>query len=128
MPLGLLLTLVIGGIGLIALLLHLTGRSTRLRLDEARARAEWEQAFPEVPMRRLQISEDRHAALVETTQGMGLIWSFGADCVARTLRGVDVTPTRRGLRIAFHDFTAPSVTLRLSPSEQAQWAQKLEQT
>lgn len=128
MPLGLLLTLVVGGIGLIALLLHLSGRSSRLRLDVPRARAEWALAFPEDPIQEVWVSGNGQAALVRSDQGTGLIWSFGADCVARLLRKAEVTPTPQGLRVAFHDFTAPAVTLRLTEDERAIWAALLEQT
>lgn len=121
MPLSLLLALVIGGIAAIALILHLTGRSGRLRLTEEEARSAWHRHFPDDDIRAVTLARDGHAALVETGQGPGLLWAFGADTAARHLRDFDLIETETGLSLAFHDFTAPLVRLDLTPEERRDW-------
>lgn len=121
MPLPLLLILVIGGIAAIALLLHLSGRSEIRALDPDSARAAWLRHFPDDPADTVTVTRDGHAAMVRTGAGVGLVWSFGADTVARHLRDCDLVETGTGLDIAFHDYTAPRVRLVLEPDERAAW-------
>lgn len=121
MPLPVLLVLVIGGIAGIALLLHLTGRSRVLVMSAEDARTAWHRHMPDDEILDVIVSYTGHAALVTTSQGPGLVWAFGADTTARHLRDYDMLETEDGLQILFHDFTAPSVTLRLTEPERAHW-------
>ncbi|PCJ06843.1 MAG: hypothetical protein COB16_12260 [Rhodobacteraceae bacterium] len=121
MPLHILLILVAGGIGLIAVLLHLSGRSAQTVMTSEEARNAWLRQFPEDDIRQVLIAQDGHAALVQTPNGMGLVWAFGADTVARHLTGFDLTDTKRGLRVNFHQFAAPSSSLTLTETERADW-------
>lgn len=90
MPLPVLLTLVIGGISAIAILLHLSGRSALRVIDPEDAHADWHRHFPDDRIRSVLVARDGHAALVETDQGPGLLWAFGADTAARHLRDFDL--------------------------------------
>ena len=121
MPLATLLILVVGGISMIAVLLHLLGKSAPLVLTADTARAAWLRQFPDDPVQDVTVAETGQAALIAAASGPGLIWSFGADTVARPLSGVDVADTGSALRIRFPDHTAPSVTLRLDAPERARW-------
>ncbi|MCV2888072.1 hypothetical protein [Ruegeria aquimaris] len=125
MPLEILLILVIGGISAIAVILHLTGRSHRAVLLPEDARAAWHRHFPDDMILGIAVARDGHAALIETEQGPGLLWSFGADTVGRHLRDFDVMDHPHGLRVLFHDFTAPQVTLHLSPDERRDWQARM---
>ncbi|MFC2969732.1 hypothetical protein [Acidimangrovimonas pyrenivorans] len=127
MPLGILLILVAGGITGIVLLLHLTGHSRPFEIDgEATARREWLRHNPGDEIREAHVAPGGRAALIVTTQGAGLLWSFGADTTAHDLRRARVRQVRRGLRVIFGDFAAPSVTLRLPPEARAHWAARIE--
>ncbi len=121
MPLPALLILVIGGIGAIALLLHLMGKSRLTQLTTEDARSAWHRHFPDDDIQDVTVALSGHAALVRTAQGPGLLWSFGADTVARHLIDFDLIETPDHLQVIFHDFTAPRVNLHLTPSERAHW-------
>lgn len=121
MPLDVLLVLVIGGIAAIALLLHGMGKSARRVMSAEDARAAWHRHFPDDSVTALYLARDGHAALVETEQGPGLLWAFGADTVARHLRDYDMIDHPKGLRIRFHDYASPGVTLTLDGDERAEW-------
>lgn len=121
MPLPVLLILVIGGIAAIALLLHLSGRSELCVLDTDSARQAWLRHFPDDLVGEITLARNRHAALVTTDEGTGLLWAFGADTVARHLRDFDLIETPGGLDVAFHDYTAPRVRLTLEADERAAW-------
>ena len=125
MPLATLLILVVGGIAAIALLLHLLGKSAALELSEESARAAWLRQFPDDTVHAVILAESRHAALIETQAGTGLIWSFGADTVARPLGGARLSETTNALHIRFPDITAPGISLRLSPAERADWQTRI---
>lgn len=124
MPLNVLLILVVGGISLIALLLHLLGKSRQITLSLEDARTAWHRHFPDDQIVDLMVASDGHAALVQTDQGPGLLWSFGADTVARHLRDYDLLNEPHHIRVIFHDFSAPSATLHLTDAERPTW-QKL---
>ena len=128
MPLYLLLVLVVAGIAGIALMLHLTGRSRPKTLSDEIARAEWARHFPDEPVVDLTITEDRHAAIVRTRAGAGLLWSFGDDTVARPLLDFDFIETKDGIRVDFHDFTAPGITIHLDPFERRHWLNLMDPT
>lgn len=122
MPLSILLPMVVLGIAGIAVLLHLLGLSQPATFeDEAAARRAWLREFPEDTPTRVILSHDRHAALVETPQGAGVVWPMGADTTARHLDGARVTQTDTGLRIDLPDYTAPRITLTLDPDEARLW-------
>lgn len=121
MPLELLLVLVIGGIGSIALLLHLTGYSAIKPMDNDTARAGWLRHFPDDPALDLTLSGDGRAALVRTHTARGLVWQVGADTTARKLGDHHFTDTAHGLLLRFDDFGSPRLKLRLSDKERAHW-------
>jgi hypothetical protein len=128
MPLNILLILVVGGISLIALLLHLLGKSRQVILSPEDARTAWHRHFPDDQIVDLMVSGDGHAALVQTGQGPGLLWSFGADTVARHLRDYDLLDEPHHIKVVFHDFAAPSATLHLTDTERPVWQQKMAPT
>lgn len=121
MPLEILLILVIGGIALIAFVLHALGKSARRVMSPEEVREAWNRHFPDDTVTDVTLARDGHAALVATEQGNGLIWAFGADTVARHLLDYDLIETGNGLQVRFHDYTAPSVTLHLAPDERPDW-------
>ena len=125
MPLEILLVIVIGGIAGIALLLHLTGRSARLRLTDQTARRAWLRHSPDEEPGTVLLSDDGHSALVRTELGHGLVWSFGQDTVARHLGEVDVSACGSGLKIDFHDFSTPPTRITLSGPELKLWEREL---
>jgi hypothetical protein len=125
LPLNILLILVVGGIAAIAALLHILGKSRQTVLSDEDARSAWHRHFPDDEILGLIVARDGHAALVQTGQGPGLLWSFGADTVARHLRDFDLLEEPNHLRVIFHDFTAPSVNLHLSDTERAAWKRKM---
>ncbi|TMM51573.1 hypothetical protein [Sulfitobacter sabulilitoris] len=126
MPLHILLILVIGGIAVIAGLLHLLGLSRVTPLTRDSARRAWLRAYPDDPPADILLSDDRRAALIALDRGTGLVWCFGADTVARVLTAPRVTPHRRGLSLRFADDGAPRVTLTLGHDERPVWAKRLE--
>lgn len=128
MPLPILLILVGGGIGGIALLLHFLGKSQPVILTDDTARAAWLRLFPEDTITDITLSDTGLAALIRSDQGPGLVWSFGIDTVARPLGNAEVTDTKRRVKIRFPDFSAPRVLITLSEKERADWRQKMAQT
>ena len=121
MPLWLLLILVVGGIGGITLLLHLSGKSQRVVMSVEDARTAWHRHFPDDLIEDALLSHDGHAALVSTSQGPGLVWAFGADTVARHLRDFDMIDAKGRLNFMFHDYTAPRVSVVLTDPERRKW-------
>ena len=122
MPLHILLPLVLLGIAGIAGLLHLLGYSRPAEIrDAAQACALWDHHCPGEAALSATVAGTGRAALVETERGAGLVWSFGADSTARRLDGAEVHSTGDGLIVRLHDFTAPAVHLRLTPSETDLW-------
>jgi len=128
MPLYLLLILVIGGISMVALLLHRLGKSDKVVLDAQTARHAWTRHFPDNEVHNVIVAQDGHAALVETDHGPGLLWSFGADTVGRHLQGYHLNKAPDHLTVIFADFSAPRVTVHLNDDERPTWQQKLAPT
>lgn len=126
MPLTILLALVVGGIAGIALLLHLSGRSRKRVLTPETAADDWLRHFPQDQVYEATISHDGHAALVLTGAGPGLLWAFGANTVARRLKDFDLIDKGARLRVVFHDFTAPAVSLRLDDFERQHWLNRMQ--
>lgn len=128
MPLEIVLVLVIAGIGAVAALLHLSGRSKRTVMLPEQARADWVRHFPDDIVIDVTVSNDGHAALIRTEQGPGLLWALGIDTVGRHLLDYDLVDHSDGLHVIFHDFTAPQVTLHLTEDERTRWRQLIELT
>lgn len=128
MPLHILIALVVGGIGGIALLLHLTGRSRTVVLTADTAPALWLRHFPDERVKSVTVAKNGMAAWIMTDVGPGLVWVFGADTVARRLREHSVTSKPGALRVRFHDAAAPWVSIELEPDERATWQRLLETT
>ena len=126
MPLEILLAMVVGGIGFIAVALHGLGLSRAAELTADSARAAWLREFPDSVPTRLLLCQNRRAALVQTAAGPGLVWAIGADTTARFLTGARVARTARGLTVRLPDFTAPRIRLRLDPDEAARWPALME--
>ncbi|MBM1814944.1 hypothetical protein [Pseudosulfitobacter pseudonitzschiae] len=121
MPLSVLLILVAGGIGGIALVLHLLGLSRIPPLTEGRARAGWLREYPDAVPEHITVAASGHAALIQTAQGAGLVWAVGADTTARRLIAPRLTDTAQGLRVRLRDPAAPHITLRLTDTERQTW-------
>lgn len=121
MPLGILLALVVGGIAGITLLLHITGKSRVHVLTPEAASTQWLRHFPDDAVIDVTVTHDGHAALVRTKAGPGLLWSFGADTVARYLLDCTQHAHPDGLAIRFRDFSAPYVILHLDETERRHW-------
>ena len=129
MPLKLLLILVFGGITGIVVLLHFLGLSARATLrDESEAAQAWAAEFADDPALDVTLCRNRHAALITTARGRGIVWPMGADMTARYLTGARIKPTKTGLRIDLPDFTAPHIHLTLAPDEARDWPKLLEKT
>jgi hypothetical protein len=121
-PLTVLIPMVVLGIAGITVLLHVMGRSTvaSFESEDDAARA-WLREYPDCPATRVILSHDRHAALIETGDGPGIVWPMGADTTARFLRQARITRTDKGLRVDLPDFAAPHIHLRLDPEEAELW-------
>lgn len=121
MPLEILLAMVVAGISLLAALLHLSGRSRIRALSQDDARAEWHRHFPDDSIRDVIVAQNARSALVLMDGQRGILWAFGADTVGRHLKDFDLTEKPDGLRIDFHDFATPGVSLTLTPTECERW-------
>ncbi|HKK84963.1 MAG TPA: hypothetical protein VJ942_05505 [Roseovarius sp.] len=127
MPLNVLLPMVVFGIVGIAVLLHYMGWSKPATLaDESAARKAWLEEFPDDPPKRVVLSHDHHAALIDTEKGHGVVWPMGADTTARYLTDAKITRTTKGLRIDLPDYTAPRIHLTLDTDEANQWPDLME--
>lgn len=128
MPLTILLILVGGGIGGIAVLLHVLGKSQPVVLTCDTARAAWLRLFPDDAVNDVTLSDTGHAALIGTDHGPGLVWSFGLDTVARYLHDTTISETQNRLKIRFPDFSAPQLSISLSETERSDWRAKMGHT
>jgi hypothetical protein len=118
MPLEILLVLVVGGIAAIAVLTHLFGLSRRAGFaDEDAARAGWLREFPDEPVTGVTLLSDGHAALITTGHGAGIVWTMGADTVARHLAGARAQRRGDRLILRFPDWGAPRLALRVTGDE-----------
>jgi hypothetical protein len=127
MPLNVLLPIVVFGIVGIAVLLHYMGWSKPATLaDEAAAETAWLEEFPDDPPKRVVLSHDHHAALIDTEKGHGVVWPMGADTTARYLTDAKLSRTHTGLRIDLPDYTAPRIHLTLDADEANQWPTLME--
>lgn len=129
MPLTILGPLVVIGILAIALILHLMGRTdTRRFATEAEARDAWEREYPENPALKVLLSSDNRAALIRATRGLGLVWCFGDDTVARIVTKSKTHPTARGLAFERREFAARHIDVTLKADDRALWQTQLEAT
>ncbi|SDX14598.1 hypothetical protein SAMN05444358_103156 [Ruegeria halocynthiae] len=126
MPLEILLVLVVGGIAGVTLLLHLTGRSRLHELTPKTAQDQWLRHFPNDSIIDVTVATDGHAALVRIETGAGLLWSFGADTVARHLLDFDRIDHPQGFEVQFHDFSTPRVVIHLDETERRHWQHLME--
>ena len=128
MPLHILLPLVVFGIAGITLLLHLLGKSEKLRFEtEADAIHHWLRQFPYTDVRRVILAQSGHAALIFTAKSKGMVWAFGADSVARYVKTASFTETPKGLMVRFPKFEVPSALIDLTPDEQTLWLNTLKE-
>lgn len=123
MPLAVLLPTVLIGILGIAAILHIMGLTAPRRLTgPTEALAAWEREFPEQDAIEAHLSADQKAALILLRTGeTGLVWCLGADTVARSLEGADFIETERGMDIYLHDMSAPHVSVALLPQDRPRW-------
>ncbi|WP_171122614.1 MULTISPECIES: hypothetical protein [unclassified Ruegeria] len=126
MPLELLLVLVVGGIAGITLMMHLSGKSRVRTLTPESARSEWLRHVPDDDIIDVTVAHDGHSALIRTPSGSGLVWSFGADTVARHLLDFDWMDHPDGFEVFFHEFGTPKVLVRLDEFERQHWQLLLE--
>lgn len=127
MPLHLLVPLVVGGIFAIMIATIVMGMNKPRRFEsEADAAYAWGREYPGIPARNTIRASDGGAALIETDNGLGLVWAIGADTTARPLRDAEVTATDTGLIIALHDYSAPDVHVTLDAQEVRDWTARIE--
>jgi hypothetical protein len=123
-PLEILLPMVVIGITGVVLLIRWLRPTPDLKLSDARQVAEiWTRRNPDIAVGAVHINGAQSHALVETAQGVGLVWVFGADPVTRLLdHPFDLEKNASGLRIRTHDFTAPHIDLALNATEITRWS------
>lgn len=126
MPLEILLVLVVGGIAGITVMLHMTGKSRLRKLTPEIARSEWLRHAPDDEVIDVTVAHDGHAALIRTEKGNGVLWSFGADTVARHLLDFDVMDHPQGVEVRFHDFGTPKAVIHLDETERRHWQHLME--
>lgn len=125
MPLNVLLLLVVFGIAAIAVILHLLGKSSRPALTSDSAREAWLRHFPEDTVTEVHVAQAGYVALIDTDSGEGLVWTMGADTVARKLQDVRIDDKDTHLRVRFTDFAAAQVRLVLTPEEKSLWKNRM---
>ena len=127
MPLHILGPLVVIGIAGIAVILHLLGRTSPRRFaDEAEARTSWEREYPQNPALSVHLSSDNRAALIRATRGLGLVWCFGDDTVARVVTRSKTRPTATGLAFERREFAARKIHVTLDADDRAAWQTQLD--
>lgn len=126
MPLSILLPMVVLGILGVALILHLKGFTESLQFaDETEVRQHFHRLLPFTEVGAVLLSQDGHAAIVETPDMRYLIWSFGSDCTVHWLAGADIEDIPAGVHIHLHDFAAPGPKIALSRTEKPLWLTQL---
>ena len=128
MPLEILLVLVVGGITGITVLLHLSGKSRLRALTPESAQSEWLRHAPDDAIIDVTVAHDQRSALIRTETGNGLLWSFGADTVARRLLDFDWIEHPEGFEFQFHDFATPKVIIHLDEFERPHWQHLMDPT
>jgi hypothetical protein len=122
-PLEILLPMVVIGITGVVLLIRWLHPTPDYRLaDQDQVAKIWNHRNVEVAARAVHLNTEHSHALVETDQGVGVVWVFGADPVTRLLdQPFDLEPSGNGLRIQTNDFTAPHIDLALDGAEIDRW-------
>lgn len=127
MSLGLFAAIVVIGITGVIALIHFLGFSRKFQIDsDETAQTQWLRQWPDDTVKGLFRAQEGHAALIESQNGPGLLWSFGADTTARHIKTADMTQCETGLVFNLHDFTAPHVTITLGPDEAKLWQNEIE--
>ena len=127
MPITVLAALVVFGIAGVAMLTILFGFGERRKFTDTNdACAAWLREFPDLPPSKVLLSQDGYHALVRTDQGAGIVWSMGADSSARLVQGARITKTAKGLDLRIADITAPRIRPTLSPQDQINWRNWIE--
>ncbi|MFW2543185.1 hypothetical protein ACN2XU_11120 [Primorskyibacter sp. 2E107] len=123
MPLHLLVPLIVGGIFALMIAIVVKGRNKPRRFEsDADARYAWQRAFPGRPVTDLRLATARTAALIETDDGPGLVWTRGKDTLARLLTDATADTTDSGLTLHLPD---AAVHLSLTPQEARDWARRI---
>ncbi len=123
MPLHLLLPIVVLGILGVALLLHLLGKSERIEIvDVDQVRDLWHHQYPNAMVLAVEIADGGHQAMVQTSDGPGVVWAMGADVACRLVGDAGVSEHSKGLKIRLGDYSAPIVRIKLSdPKTRQHW-------
>lgn len=128
MPLEVLASIVVIGLGGVWIAMRMMGFTRELRFDDdAVARAEWGADNPTSPAIDITLAASGQAALVANRRGLGLMWVMGLDSASHDLKGADVRPHPKGLRVGLHDFAAPAVVLDLTDEEAPLWQSMIEE-
>lgn len=116
MPLQVLLPLVVIGIAAIVLLIRAMRPTPQLTFaSPAQAKDIWNHRNHDCEATGARLNNAQTHALIQTRQGVGLLWAFGADPVTRHFRPpVACRQTSKGLRLVTHDFTAPLIDIPLT--------------
>ena len=80
---------------------------------------------PETPPRAITLCQSGGGALVDTAQGVGIVWPMGDDRTARFLTGSVLHKTPNGLTLRLRDYAAPRISLSLTPEESALWSDRI---
>ena len=126
MDLATLAGLVVGGVSLVVLVTHLTGGTVRATFaSQADVRQAWALDDPS-PVAAVQLSDDRHAALVQTVDGhVGVVYAMGDRWASRRVRHAH--SSRAGLTLQLGDVGAPAIQFRLADADACtRWIQHLE--
>lgn len=128
MPLEVLASIVVVGLGLVYAMMKVMKFDRQLRLSGADdVRAEWAADNPTAPAQEVIVALAGQAALVRSRRGWGVLWVMGIDTASHDLAGASVHPHKHGLKLKLHDFSAPSVVLTLTEDEIPVWRKKIEE-
>lgn len=130
MTLQLLGLLVVFGISGIVLLVHFTGGSQAVSLlQDDDIRAAWHADWPhDKPLKTIGNTGGTAALIHLPNDALGLIWSFGADTVSRTLTAGSLRSVKaRGetLIVQFNAFDCPTARIPLTRRELPEWHAQL---
>jgi len=110
----------------LAVLLHVLGFGHRAPMTDAKVRQQWARHFPQDKIETVLLAQSGRSALVSTQTGLGLLWQFGSDTLARRLPPRSVRDHPKGLRLRFQDLTAPVVLVPLANEERETWKTAIE--
>ncbi len=121
--------IVIVGISGIVALVHFTGGSARMRLDNKAGVLEiWQAQFPDHPATGALLEPAGVAALVDLADGgTGILWAMGRGVAGRVLQGGALQVQGARLRLSLPDFTAPHIDVVIDDKLLRRiWAEALE--